>query len=1324
MKKIRSILTKVFILFVLVSSLGVTCVEAKELINNQGDPVWTLLPSISDDITCYITVYSGSLPELNPGIIEYGKNKHGSTGLPYPFSEFSKDNEYDVYNFYMITDYGSEPGKSYIAYCLGHGMGMHYGVKLDATGSPLSNGKYLTSEIIDKVERVLIYGYDPSEIVNGSYIPLMQGECTQNAHLMFATQVAVWVAADGSWGTSLQEQIAQAYLNDDQDPNGLAMSAYRTIVENVNNSYKEISFLKETPEEFTQPIKLKWNQANQRFEARVTDTNNMHSVPKVSYNWSDPTGNIYVEYDGSDVIICADEPTGTINSPVVLTAEKNINNGRGKLKMWQNLTDPAGDQPLGRIVDGKRTPTYMYAKAYTEGFKVRVHKDLVDINGNYGDATVKNAVYGIYSDAECTDEVARVTVGENGYSNKTDYLPYQTYYLKEISASEGTILNTNVLTINPEDAATDADGDFSITMDTENEIIPTKLEVIKYRDEGEPSEGSSATGAILRLTLNSNENETYTAIVNENGYCSFENIPYGTYTLTEDETNSVKYLKMDEQVINMYNSQQTYTYRVIVADNRLEVFLKVQKIDKDTNEAIMLEGAKFKIWDVENKEWVTLMETPSGDMISEFETNEEGYFITPQALKSGEYVIYETESPDGYYLEDDYRIPEDESKLGEGGIKVTLSTQIEVEEDDSGNLIYTAQVQERPLKGKLEIYKTGEMLTEAITAVETVKDGDKVIFNEEKATPVYKLQGLQGVTYEIYAAEDIKSPDGRVTYVTEGTLVDTITTEEDGYATTDDLYLGEYEIKEIDAPKGYTVNDNIQNVTLTNDNPYNRVKVTKEEYTNDRQKLGLTFKKVFEDIEYTDGEEIEQKALFGIYTKEPIYNYQGNEIIKRNMLIDLVWADENGDVTSEVDLPEGTYVVRELYASSPYTVSTKETEFTLEYSEDPNQEFVVIEGEEFSNTPEFANLNLIKISTTQFGNITVVDGKIEAENFDEEQQAFLNSISAMTIDELKQYIIDNEIKVVSGAKYGIYLDENCTKPLYIKNEDGTDTQKVEMVTDEYGIISLEKLPIGQYFVKELVAPAGYELSDEVVSVSLDITNKDATVYRLLSDASVRNNLITKLDIFTGEAVPNCLFEIRDENGKLILNSKTNDEGIASIPVDAFKNGKTYTYTEVEAPDIYELNTEPHEFVASFDEETLEWTGEKIVVENVRKDSTVTFEKLDVMDSTPIPNCKFELKSLETDYVVTGVTDENGVYVFEDVPYGRYTYTELEAPEEYLIDTTPHEITISEEQTRVIVTNERAPETGDIAVMMVMSIAVVSVIGIAFVMIRNKRKTNE
>ena len=434
-----------------------------------------------------------------------------------------------------------------------------------------------------------------------------------------------------------------------------------------------------------------------------------------------------------------------------------------------------------------------------------------------------------------------------------------------------------------------------------------------------------------------------------------------------------------------------------------------------------------------------------------------------------------------------------------------------------------------------------------------------------------------------------------------------------------------------------------------------------------------------------------------------------------------------GDVTSEVDLPEGTYVVRELYASSPYTVNTKETEFTLEYSEDPNQEFVVVEGEEFLNTYDEGSVSLIKLSTDTMDNIILNGNQVDTTELDEKVQEIINSINGMTDEEIKEYFEENEIKVVPGAKYGVYIDEECTKPLYrIINKETGEKEKVEIVTNETGMVKLENIPLGEYYIKEIEAPKGYEVSEQVTKIILDTTNKDTMVYQALIETDSVEPSLTKLDAFTGEAIPNCVFELRDENGELKLKSITDDEGIGYIPVRLLENGKTYTYTEVDAPDIYELNTEPHEFVASYEitDDEFIWTGEKIVVENVRKDSTVTFEKLDVMDSTPIPNCKFELKSLETDYVVTGVTDENGVYVFEDVPYGRYTYTELEAPEEYLIDTTPHEITISEEQTRVIVTNERAPETGDIAVMMVTSIAVVSVIGIAFVMIRNKRKTNE
>ena len=218
------------------------------------------------------------------------------------------------------------------------------------------------------------------------------------------------------------------------------------------------------------------------------------------------------------------------------------------------------------------------------------------------------------------------------------------------------------------------------------------------------------------------------------------------------------------------------------------------------------------------------------------------------------------------------------------------------------------------------------------------------------------------------------------------------------------------------------------------------------------------------------------------------------------------------------------------------------------------------------------------------------------------------------------------------------------------------------------------------------------------------------VYQALIEDTVKSVFITKTDIFTGEVVPNCTFEIKDKEGNTLLRSKTDEKGDAYIPVDLFEDGKIYTYTEIEAPEIYKLNEEPHEFTAKFDKDG-NWAVEKIKVENVRKESRVELTKLDMVDSTPIPNCKFELKSLETDFKVEGVTDENGVYVFEDIPYGKYTYTELEAPEEYLIDTTPHEITIDAEDIKIVVKDERAPETGDIAVASMTALAIASVCGI-------------
>ena len=306
------------------------------------------------------------------------------------------------------------------------------------------------------------------------------------------------------------------------------------------------------------------------------------------------------------------------------------------------------------------------------------------------------------------------------------------------------------------------------------------------------------------------------------------------------------------------------------------------------------------------------------------------------------------------------------------------------------------------------------------------------------------MVGLEGVTYQIVAAKDIKSPDGRHTYVHKGDVVDTITTGEDGIAKTKDLYLGEYEIKETVTPKGYLKDENIPNVTIENDNQYVKSATTKKELTDVRQKLELTFNKTFEDVNFANAENPEKKALFGVYTKNAIKTYNGKTAIPANKLVDLIEVDENGHVTSTVDLPEGTYYVEELYVSYPYTKSVERQEFTLKYNGNSKQEFVVKQGRDVENTYDSATLTLIKLSSTTIGNVVLNGDKLETDNLEEEIQKVINDLKGKTEQEIKDYLKEKNIKAVGGAKYKLYTDEACTNELLMKNQETGKFEPAEL----------------------------------------------------------------------------------------------------------------------------------------------------------------------------------------------------------------------------------------------------------------------------------------
>lgn len=642
-------------------------------------------------------------------------------------------------------------------------------------------------------------------------------------------------------------------------------------------------------------------------------------------------------------------------------------------------------------------------------FRVTVTKQDYEKGHAQGDAKLSGAVYGLYKGDEL---VAQYTTDSNG-SFTTDYFVCGTdWTVREITPSEGYLLNDTVYRVGADPKDYTVEYNNAPDMTVMEQVIKGKISIIKHTDDGETQIETPEKGAEFQVYLkssgsfvNADKDERDTVVCDEDGFASTKLLPYGVYTVHQSKGWDGREKITD---FDVFINTDGKTYKFLINNKNFESYLKVVKLDKETGKRIPYEGAAFEIYDSNNHRITMQYTYPQVTSIHTFYTNKEGYLITPEKLPYGDYTLKEVQAPYGYVL-DDTPIP--------------FSISQENSSTDTGVTVVKVKARDVAQKGVINITKTGEIFS-------SVEENNGVY------TPKYSVGNLKGAVFEIYAAEDITTLDGTVRYE-QGTLVDTITTDDDGVAKSKELYLGKYTVIEKTAPNGYIHNATKYDAELIYAGQNVSVTSTDISVYNDRQKISVSLKKIMaEDKTFSIGNNGEITYVrFGIYAGEDIKANNG-DVIPKDALITFANCDKNGSIVFDCDLPVGfKWYVKEIATDEHYILSDTKYEFDTEYQ---GQDVKVID---------------IKVNNDKAIGNNLIYGSVKGLKFDRETQ-----------------------EVIKGATFGLFKSDIT--------EFTENNAILTAVTDENGVFVFNNIPYGEYLIKELKPADGYLDNEDVFTVTI------------------------------------------------------------------------------------------------------------------------------------------------------------------------------------------------------------------------------------------------
>ena len=796
-------------------------------------------------------------------------------------------------------------------------------------------------------------------------------------------------------------------------------------------------------------------------------------------------GKTYSIKTGSDgVAILSDIPVyDSNNQKIVYTiSEKNV--------------------PIKYVVPASQTVTLTADETTSVTFENVLKKFTLEVTKKdsekaekQGDASLAGAVYGVFKDSVLIDEY---TTDENGYFKTKEYV-CGNYTVQEISPSEGYLLDETVYSVGAEAENYSIEHN-PISMTVTEDVLKGKISIIKHSDDGTTQIETPEVGAEFEVYLKSSgsyeaakDSEKDYLVCDENGYAATKKLPYGIYVVHQTKGwESTEYMEDFEVVIS--ENEKEYFY--LLNDAVKKSFVKIVKKDAETGNVIPVSGIGFKVWDCANSEYISQkIYYPSEMILDTFYTDESGSLMLPQELAYGDYELHEVQSAEGYVLD-------------KNPVPFTIDGSVETVVVEKTN---TAQ------KGRISVQKTGDIFTTVATASSAYTDENcETIVNPTTYTPVFASGNLSGAVFQIIAVEDIVTLDGTIR-ANAGDVVAEITTDENGYAETDLLYLGKYEVREITAPDGYALNAESQFVELTYAGQEIAVRDTvNTSFVNDYQGVEISLSKVMEKDElFNIGNSDEYtRVRFGLFAAENITAADGS-VIPADGLISEISLAENMSAKFDTALPFGKYYVQEIATDEHYVLNGKKYLVNFEYM-----------GQEVTT---------VTVDCGEFKN-ALKRGKISGKKVDENEKSLENALFGLFAVDTAEFTADNAYMTA--------------------------------VSDENGHFEFDKIPYGEYIVREIEAPTGYILSDESYPVTISEDGEVIEIKAVNKSTKVR---ISKQDITTGEELPGATLQIIDEDGNVATEWVSTDE--AHFIEGKLIAGKEYTLRETIAPDGYEIASE-------------------------------------------------------------------------------------------------------------------------------------------------------